>query len=140
MHRGNKRNSLANGSHELNARLRERKRSRLTLAFALLSTLLLWAAASSAIPAAQKTPPAKPINLNTATIDQLEQLPGVGPVTANDIIQFRKKSGPFRSVNDLLAIRRITKARLEKMRPYITIGPPPAKPHPNPAPPPKPAG
>jgi|HubBroStandDraft_6_1064221.scaffolds.fasta_scaffold02512_5 competence ComEA-like helix-hairpin-helix protein len=124
----------------LNARLRERRRSRLTLAFALFSALLLWAAASPAIAPAQKAPPAKPINLNTATIDQLEQLPGVGPVTANDILQFRKKSGPFRSVNDLLAIRRITKARLEKMRPYITIGPSPAKPHPNPAPPPKPAG
>jgi competence ComEA-like helix-hairpin-helix protein len=83
--------------------------------------------------AAQKKPPAKPINLNTATLQQLEQLPGVGPVTAQDILDFRKKSGPFRSVNDLLAVRRITKARLEKLRPYVTVGPPP------PAPPKKPS-
>ena len=72
---------------------------------------------------AQKKPPAKPINLNTATLQQLEELPGVGPVTAKDILDFRKKSGPFRSVNDLLAVRRITKARLEKMRPYIFVAP-----------------
>ena len=92
--------------------------------------LLFWIGAAQALAAAQKKPPAKPINLNTATIEELEQLPGVGPVTAKDIIQFRKKSGPFRSVNDLLAIRRITKARLEKIRPYVVIGPSAPKPHP----------
>jgi competence protein ComEA len=92
--------------------------------------LLCWVSAGAAIAAAQKKPPAKPINLNTATIEQLEQLPGVGPVTAKDIIQFRNKSGQFRSVNDLLAIRRISKARLEKIRPYVTVGPLPPKPHP----------
>jgi competence protein ComEA len=98
--------------------------------------LVLWILGGQAIAGAQKKPPAKPINLNTATIEQLEQLPGVGPVTAKDIIKFRQKSGPFRSVNDLLAIRRITKARLEKLRPYVTIGPPAPKPHPSaPAPP-----
>ena len=93
----------------------------------------------AAVAGAQKKPPAKPVNLNTATIEELEQLPGVGPVTAKDIIQFRKKSGPFRSINDLLAIRRISKARLEKLRPYVTVGPPASKPHPAPsapAPPP----
>jgi competence ComEA-like helix-hairpin-helix protein len=74
----------------------------------------------------QKKPPAKPINLNTATLQQLEQLPGVGPITAKDILDFRKKSGPFRSVNDLLAVRRITKARLEKLRPYVYVAPQPA--------------
>jgi competence ComEA-like helix-hairpin-helix protein len=93
----------------------------------VLAALLLAAAFPSL---AQKKPPAKPINLNTATLEQLEQLPGIGPVTAQDILDFRKKSGPFRSVNDLLAVRRITKARLEKLKPYITVGPatpPPAK-------------
>ena len=94
--------------------------------------LLIASVGALGISAAQKKPPAKPINLNTATIEELEQLPGVGPVTAKDIIQFRKKSGPFRSINDLLAIRRISKARLEKLRPYVTVGPPAPKPHPNP--------
>lgn len=96
--------------------------------FAALVSFLLVIAANAPIAVAQKKLPAKPINLNTATIEQLEQLPGVGPVTANDIIQFRKKSGQFRSVNDLLAIRRISKARLEKLRPYVMVGPLPPKP------------
>lgn len=74
---------------------------------------------------AEKKPPAKPLDLNTATIEQLQQMPGVGPATAKAIVQFREKSGPFRRIEDLLAIRGITKQRLEKIRPYVTIGPPP---------------
>jgi comEA protein len=98
--------------------------------FCALSVALMCAFMSfgATVAQAQKKPPAKPINLNTATLEQLEQLPGIGPVTAQDILDFRKKSGPFRSVNDLLAVRRITKARLEKLKPYITVGPAPAPP------------
>lgn len=74
---------------------------------------------------AKKHPPAKPINLNTATLSQLEELPGVGPVTAKAILDFRAKSGPFRRVDDLLAVHRISEKRLAKMRPSVTIGPVP---------------
>jgi competence ComEA-like helix-hairpin-helix protein len=73
---------------------------------------------------AQKKPPATPIDLNTATITQLEKLPGVGPTTAKAIIDFRSRSGPFQRVEDLLAIRGISKGRLEKLRPYVTVNPP----------------
>ncbi len=73
----------------------------------------------------KKQPPAKPINLNQATVEQLQQLPGIGPATAKAIVRFREKSGPFRRVEDLLAIRGITKARLEKLRPYVTVTPAP---------------
>jgi comEA protein len=114
----------------------KKKTFTLVLKILALFALCLSLAANGS---AQKNPPAKPINLNTATIDELEQLPGVGPVTAKDIIHFRQKSGPFRSVNDLLAVRRITKARLEKLRPYVTIGTPAPKSHPSaPATPPAP--
>ena len=88
--------------------------------FAFLLFVLLVAAFGLA----DKQPPAKPLVLNTATIEQLEQLPGVGPRTAQDIVKFREKSGPFRRVEDLLAIRGITKRRLEKLRPYIVVTPP----------------
>ncbi|MFZ0464337.1 MAG: helix-hairpin-helix domain-containing protein [Candidatus Acidiferrales bacterium] len=77
--------------------------------------------------AGKKKLPAHPIDLNTATMSQLEELPGVGPVTAQKIMEFREKSGPFKSVNDLLAVPRISKRKLDKMRPYITIGPPAKK-------------
>lgn len=76
---------------------------------------------------ANKKPPATPIDLNTATIEQLEQLPGVGPVTAKRIIDMREKSGPFHKVEDLLAIRGIGPKRLGKIRPYVIVSPPPKK-------------
>ena len=76
----------------------------------------------------QKKPPAKPIDLNAATIKELEELPGVGPVTAQRIIEARQKSGRFRRVEDLLAIRGISTKRLDALRPYVTVSlPPPGK-------------
>ena len=72
---------------------------------------------------AQKTPPTQPVNLNTATIAQLETLPGIGPNTAKSIVDFRNRSGPFQRVEDLLAIKGISKSKLEKLRPYVTVGP-----------------
>jgi comEA protein len=72
---------------------------------------------------AQKTPAAQPVNLNTATIAQLETLPGIGPNTAKSIVDFRNRSGPFQRVEDLLAIKGISKSKLEKLRPYVTVAP-----------------
>jgi competence protein ComEA len=81
--------------------------------------LLLFFTASSG--EAQKAPPSKPLDLNTATVEQLEQLPGVGPATAKAIVRFREKSGPFQRPEDLLAIHGISRARFEKIRPYVTV-------------------
>ena len=63
----------------------------------------------------------EPLDLNSATTEQLEKLPGIGPTTAKAIVRFREKSGPFRRVEDLLAIRGITKKKLEKIRPLVTV-------------------
>jgi competence protein ComEA len=72
----------------------------------------------------KKQPPPSSLDLNAATADQLQQLPGVGPKMAKTIVDFRQKSGPFRRVEDLLAIRGITKERLEKIRPFVKIAAP----------------
>lgn len=77
--------------------------------------------------AGKKKLPAHPIDLNTATLSQLEELPGVGPVTAQKILDFRQKSGLFKSVNDLLAVPRISKNKLAKIKPYVYVKPPTAK-------------
>jgi competence protein ComEA len=77
---------------------------------------------------AKKTPPTHPVDINAATVKELEELPGVGPTTAKAIVEFRAKSGRFRRVEDLLVIRGISESKLQKMRPYITIGPAPKKP------------
>src|SRR6266849_2426874 len=70
---------------------------------------------------AKKKPPAKPVNLNTATSEELQQVPGIGPATAEKILQMRKSYGAFKSVDDLLAIKGLGKKRLEKMRKYLTV-------------------
>jgi comEA protein len=70
---------------------------------------------------AAKKPPLKPININTANSDELQQVPGIGPVTAEQILQMRKSYGAFKSVDDLLAIKGLGKKRLEKMRKYLTV-------------------
>ena len=80
---------------------------------------------------AQKTLPSQPINLNTATIAQLEALPGIGPNTAKSIVDFRNHSGPFQRVEDLFAIKGISKSKLEKLRPYVTVGPAAPNRHPD---------
>lgn len=72
---------------------------------------------------AKKKPPANPIDLNAATLEQLEQLPGIGPVTAKAIVRFREKSGPFERVEDLLAIRGISEGKLKRLRPYVAVNP-----------------
>src|SRR5271168_4980104 len=70
---------------------------------------------------AKKKPPAAPVNLNTATSEQLQQVPGIGPSTADKILQMRKSYGAFKSVDDLLAVRGIGPKRLEKMRKYLVV-------------------
>ncbi len=89
------------------------------------TALLFFLAATPAL--AQKTSPTQPVNLNTASIAQLETLPGIGPNTAKSIVDFRKRSGPFQRIEDLLAIKGISKSKLEKLRPYVTIAPPDTK-------------
>ena len=72
--------------------------------------------------AVTKKPPPKPININSASSEELQQVPGIGPVTADKILQMRKSYGALKSVDDLVAIRGIGKKRLEKMRKYLTVG------------------
>jgi comEA protein len=76
---------------------------------------------------AKKKPPAHPINLNTAGATELQQVPGIGPSTAQKILDTRKSYGAFKSVDDLLAIKGIGPKKLEKMRKYLTVGKSPAK-------------
>jgi comEA protein len=80
--------------------------------------------------AATKKPPVHPININAATSEELQLVPGIGPSTADKILQMRKSYGPFKSVDDLLAIRGIGPKRLGKMRKYLVVGrsPQPARP------------
>jgi competence protein ComEA len=63
--------------------------------------------------------PTGPVHLNTATVEQLDELPGIGPVTAQKIIDYREQHGAFSSVDDLDAIPGIGPARLEQLRELV---------------------
>jgi len=71
------------------------------------------------------TPPVpedtKPLDLNTATLEQLQTLPGVGPVLAQRIVDLRTERGVFSSVEELLEVKGIGAATLEQLRSYVII-------------------
>jgi competence protein ComEA len=64
---------------------------------------------------------AGPLDLNTATVEQLEALPGVGPSIAAAIVEHRDRNGPFRSVDGLLDVAGIGPSRLEELRDLVTV-------------------
>ena len=68
-----------------------------------------------------KAPPAGPLDLNTATAEQLEALPGVGPATSKAILAYRASHGRFRSVTELLEVPGIGPAKLEALRPMVRV-------------------
>ncbi len=63
----------------------------------------------------------KKININTATVEELQTLPKVGPKTAEAIVKYRKEH-PFESVEDLLNVKGIGEKKLELIRPHVTVG------------------
>ena len=99
----------------------------------VLATMLVAAFAFAVIPAAaqEKTPkskaataaPATPINLNTATVAQLEALPGVGTRTAQLIVEHRQKNGGFKKIEELMNIKGIGEKSFLKLKPLVTVGP-----------------
>jgi competence protein ComEA len=65
--------------------------------------------------------PAQKLSLNSATLDQLDALPGVGPATAQQIVAYRDANGPFTSVDQLGEVPGIGPAKLEKLRPLVEL-------------------
>ena len=61
------------------------------------------------------------ININSASETELEVLPGVGPVTAAAIIDYRTQNGPFATIDDLIDVTGIGPSTLEQIRPFATV-------------------
>jgi comEA protein len=62
-----------------------------------------------------------PINLNTATVAQLDALPGVGTSTAQRIVEYRQKNGPFKKIEELMNVKGIGEKSFLKLKPLITV-------------------
>jgi len=61
------------------------------------------------------------VNINTAGLEELDRLPGVGPATAQKIIEHRNRIGRFTSVDQLMDVKGIGPKKLEQMRPFVTL-------------------
>jgi competence protein ComEA len=61
------------------------------------------------------------ININTATVQQLDTLPGIGPVTAQSIVTYRLQNGPFQQIEDIMNVPGIGPATFDRIRTLITV-------------------
>jgi competence ComEA-like helix-hairpin-helix protein len=85
------------------------------------------AAAVAAVTVAPATARAdEKIDLNSATLEQLVSLPGIGKALAESILAYRTENGPFAAVDDLLKVPKIGPATLDKLRPYVFVAAPAA--------------
>lgn len=62
-----------------------------------------------------------PVNLNSASVAQLEALPGIGRATAERIVEYRQKNGAFKKPEDLMNVRGIGEKSFLKLKPLITV-------------------
>ena len=85
----------------------------------VLSFILVAAAALTITGSVEAAQPAGVVNVNTASAEQLQLLPRVGPALAGRIVDFREANGPFRTVDEIVAVKGIGETSLEKLEPYI---------------------
>lgn len=85
----------------------------------LIAIFMLALVASTTIVAAAPADDGAVVNVNTATAAELQYLPRVGPALAGRILEFRDANGPFKTVDELVAVRGIGEKSLELLRPYV---------------------
>jgi competence protein ComEA len=101
-------------------------RTSIATVLAICGSILIASPALAANPqqpaaASASTTPA--INLNAATVDQLETLPGIGRKTAERIIEYRTKSGGFKRIEDLMNVKGIGEKSFLKLKPLVAVPP-----------------
>ena len=95
------------------------------VALASLVAILPHAAAAQSkppAPAAAKPAAGAIVNLNTASTADLQALPGIGAKTAERIVEYRQKNGPFKKVEELMNVRGVCEKNFLKLKPQLTVG------------------
>jgi len=82
----------------------------------LISAVMIVAVAVGVADGAQ---PSGVVNINTASAEQLQMLPRVGPSLAGRIVEYREANGAFQSVDEIIAVKGIGESSFEKLEPYI---------------------
>ena len=99
---------------------------RLMLVIGMLAAALVcggpsaWAQSEKA-PAAPKATASAPVNLNAASVAQLQTLPGIGASTAQRILEHRQKNGAFKKIEELMNVKGIGEKSFLKLKPLITV-------------------
>ena len=89
---------------------------------AVLAVALCALVAPSFAGAASKPEPASRVNLNTATVEQLTALPGIGPALAGRIVEYRQKSGSFHSTREVMNVKGIGEKNFAKLEAWLSVG------------------
>jgi competence protein ComEA len=92
----------------------------LALLLAVLAPVPAAGAQAAEVPAEEPAAPVGQVNLNTASAEELQRLPGVGPSRAVAIVEYRERH-PFRRVEELMRIRGIGRKTFRRLRPLLTL-------------------
>lgn len=103
---------------------------RILVAIVILMATVVGQTAVASPQAAKKTaaaPKAKataasPVNLNSASVAQLQTLPGIGASAAQRIVDYRQKNGSFKKIEELMNVKGIGEKSFLKLKPLITVG------------------
>lgn len=97
----------------------------------MIAALLVLGLGGTALPAQESNrPPAAtaaavaPVNLNTATMAQLETLPGIGPATSQRIVDYRQQNSGFKKIEELMNVRGIGEVSFLRLKSLVTLTPP----------------
>jgi competence protein ComEA len=94
---------------------------RMRLAWAIVLCVGLVVAPITALAQQGSAPSNEKVNLNTATLEQLQTLPGVGPAIAKSIVEYRTKVGKFSKIEDILNVKGIGEKKYQQMKDRLTI-------------------
>ena len=84
-----------------------------------LVLILVAAVTLTIVGSVESAQPTGVVNINTATLDQLQMLPRVGPALAGRIVDFREANGEFRTVDEIVAVKGIGERSFENLEPFI---------------------